>query len=301
MSRKNDDLIICAKQVSVSGRWLRTARVAQEWFEDVDDPQTLVTGLKAAHSHADLFTFWQRLPSTVPKYDYHLEWDALAVLPVSTYENWYKNQINNKTRNLIVKATMKGVDVRMASFNDEFVRGMTAIFNETPIRQERLFLHYGKSFETVKSQFSRYLFREEVIGAYFEDELIGFIMLAHAGEFAYLGQIISLIRHRDKSPTNALMAKAVEVCAEKNVPFLVYAQWPRGPLREFKRHNGFECVNLPRYYIPLSAKGRLAIGLRLHRGVADWMPESTIRILKDIRSKCYSFVYRSKIPTPGRT
>ena len=40
------------------------------------------------------------------------------------------------------------------------------------------------------------------------------------------------------------MAKAVEVCAEKGIPYLVYALWPRGPLREFKRHNAFECVKM---------------------------------------------------------
>jgi hypothetical protein len=297
MNTKNQDLVICDKQLSVSGRWLKTASLTQEWFEDVDDPPTFLTALRAAQTRADLFTFWQRLPRTVPRYDYHLEWDSIAVLPVSTYENWYKNQINNKTRNLIVKAKKKGVEVRMASFDDDFVQGMTSIFNETPIRQERWFLHYGKSFETVKAQFSRYLFREELIGAYFEDELIGFIMLANAGQFAYLGQIIAFIRHRDKSPTNALLAKAVEVCAQRKVPFLVYALWPRGPLRDFKRHNGFDCLNLPRYYVPLNAKGRLAMKLRLHRNAADWMPENAIRVLKDMRSKFYSVVYRPKQTT----
>ena len=61
-----------------------------------------------------------------------------------------------------------------------FVRGMTSIFNETPIRQGRPFLHYGKDFETVKREFSRFLFREEIFGAYVGEELVGFIMLADA-------------------------------------------------------------------------------------------------------------------------
>ena len=68
---------------------------------------------------------------------------------------------------------------------------MTSIFNETPIRQGRPFLHYGKDFETVKREFGRFLFREEIFGAYVGEELVGFIMLADAGRYAYLGQIIS--------------------------------------------------------------------------------------------------------------
>ena len=291
---------VCRSELSVSGRLLRTAHITEEWYEDVDNPDESIRRLKDAGLRADLFTFWQRLPDIQPRHPYHQEWDSIAVLPVTTYDNWYKNQINNKTRNLIVKAKKKGVEVRMASFDDDFIRGMTAIFNETPIRQERAFVHYGKSFETVKKEFSRYLFREELIGAYLEDELIGFIMLANAGRFAYLGQIISMIRHRDKSPTNALMDKAVEICAAMRLSSLVYALWPRGPLREFKRHNGFECVNVPRYYIPLNARGRVALKLGLHRELADCVPESTVAFLKDLRARFYSVKYRSKMASAGR-
>ena len=152
--------------------------------------------------------------------------------------------------------------VRKVEFHDKFVEGMTAIFNETPVRQERKFLHYGKTFETVKRQFSRFLFREEILGVFLGDALFGFAILADAGRFAALTQIISCVKHRDKSPNNALMAKAVEVCAERKVSQLVYALWPRGPLRDFKRHNGFEPVNLPGLsWVPLTIKGALALKL----------------------------------------
>jgi hypothetical protein len=274
-----------------SGTFVRTARLVEEWYYDLDEPESFIHNLKRAGTHADLFTFWQRLPDTEPRYPFHLEWDAIAVLPVSTYENWWKTQINNKTRNLVVKARKKNVIVRIAEFDDKFIEGMTAIFNETPVRQERRFLHYGKTSAMVRRQFSRFLFREAVIGAYSGDELIGFAILADAGRFATLTQIISSIKHRDKSPNNALMAKAVEVCAERNVSRLVYALWPRGPLRDFKRHNGFEPVNLPRYYVPLTMKGALALKLNLHRDLADQLPESTVNFFKDIRSKFYAFRY----------
>jgi hypothetical protein len=272
--------------------WLKTASFVDEWYEDVDDPEQAIADLRVAGVNVDLFSFWQRLPYAEPRFPYHREWDGIAVLPVSTYDHWMKAQINNKTRNMIVRAKKKGVVVDKVPFDDEFVRGMTAIFNETPIRQERPFIHYGKSFERVKREFSRYLFREQMLGAYFEGQLIGFIMLADAGRYAMLGQIISMVQHRDKSPNNALVAKAVEVCAERKIPSLVYALWPRGPLREFKKHNGFECMNLPRYYVPLSAKGRLALNMGLHHNVVHYLPEKAIPYLRDLRSRFYAKLRR---------
>lgn len=291
--------------LEVSGRMIRTARLAEEWFEDLDDPKSFIDRLKRTGARADVFSFWQRLPHTEPRFDYPMERDSIAVLPVSTYEHWWVEQINNKTRNLVVKARKKGVVVRPAVFDDEFVRGMTAVFNETPIRQERPFIHYGKSFETVKQQFSRFLFREDILGAYLDDELIGFIMLANAGRFATLTQIISMLRHRDKSPNNALLAKAVELCAERGITQLVYALWPRGPLRDFKKHNGFEEVQLPRYYVPLTIKGQMAVNLKWYRSPVEWLPEPTIMQLRSLRSRFYARRYRTSFsvippaPTAG--
>jgi hypothetical protein len=271
---------------------MRTARLTDEWYQDLDDPAAFIEDLKRNRINADVFTFWQRLPDAEPRYPYHREWDSIAVLPVTTYEHWYKNIINNKTRNLLVKAGKKGVVVRRAVFDDAFVEGMTAIFNETPIRQERPFLHYGKNAATVKREFSRFLFREELLGAYDGDELIGFVMLGDAGRYAMLGQIISMIKHRDKSPQNALVAKAIEVCAERGLPYLVYALWPRGPLRDFKKHNGFEEVRLPRYYVPLTARGALGLKLGLHRELTERLPENWIMYLRGLRSKYYARRYK---------
>ena len=58
------------------------------------------------------------------------------------------------------------------------------IYNQSPVRRGKPFWHYGKDFETVKQQFSRFIHREYMIGAYIKDELIGFMMLANAGKFA---------------------------------------------------------------------------------------------------------------------
>jgi hypothetical protein len=291
--------IIDGRSVEVSGGLVRIARLADEWFEDLDDPAAFVRELKRSDLRADVFTFWQRLPFTEPRYQYLTESETIAVLRVTTYEHWYKSQINNKTRNLLVKAGKKGVVVRETVFDDKFAEGITAIFNETPVRQERPFHHYGKSVGTVRREFSRFLFRETMIGAYLEDELIGFIMLADAGKFATLTQIISLIRHRDKSPQNALLAKAIEVCAARQTTQLVYALWPRGPLRDFKKHNGFGPVNLPRYYVPLNVLGQLALKMKLHRSPVEMLPEPAVMYLRGLRSKVYAFRHRDQFSGKG--
>src|SRR4029077_12317215 len=186
----------------------------------------------------------------------------------------------------------KGVIVKPARFDDRFVQGMTSIFNESPIRQGRRYLHYGKDFERVKREFSRFLFREEIFGAYLGEELVGFIMLANAEKYAFLGQIVSKIAHRDLAPNNALLAKAVESCAEKRFPYLVYALWLDDSLGDFKRSNGFQRFDLPRYFVPLTKKGKLALKLGLHRGWKEAVPKQVRKPLKRLRRRWYDLHWR---------
>jgi hypothetical protein len=279
---------INGKRIIIEGKVLRIARLdawfQQEWFEDVENPEMLIDALQRTKGCPDILTFWQRLPDTEPKYSYTMEPDSIAALPIKSYSFWWENQIDRAARNKVRKAEKKGVIVKPARFDDRFVQGMTSIFNETSIRQGRRYLHYGKDFERVKREFSRFLFREEIFGAYLGEELVGFIMLANAGKYAFLGQIISKIAHRDLAPNNALLAKAVERCAEKGIPYLVYALWLDDSLGDFKRSNGFQKFDLPRYFVPLTRKGKLALSLGLHRGWKEAIPKRIRKTLKELRS-----------------
>jgi hypothetical protein len=274
---------------AVHGGALRTVTLEDEWYEDLEDPEAVVREMKSSLARKpDLFTFWQRMPDVEPRHAYHVEHEEIAVLKIQSYEHWWKNQIKSRVRNQIRKAEKEGLVVKEVPYDDEFVRGMTAIFNESPVRQGRPFWHYGKSFETIKAQFSRYIHRERMIGAYFEGELIGFIMLGDAGRFGLTGQIISSLKHRDKSPNNALIAKAVEVCAQQGLGYLIYLFWSEDSLAEFKRRCGFEPVRVPRYWVPLTWKGRLALTLGAHRGWKALIPATVKLRLKAIRRRWYS-------------
>lgn len=278
-----DCATIDGQTYSVTRGLVRVMSLEDDWYEDVSDPASVIAALNNSDNRADIFTFWQRLPDTEPRYPYQMERDSIAALPIKSYSFWWEKQIDRKARNKVRKAQKNGVLVKPAMFDDRFVRGITSIFNETPIRQGRHYFHYGKDFETVRRQFSRFLFREEIFGAYLGEELVGFIMLAYAENYAYLGQIISKIAHRDLAPNNLLLAKAVERCAEKGVPYLVYALWLEDSLGDFKRSNGFQKFDLPRYYVPLTRKGKLALKLGLHRGWKAALPNRLKRPLKKLR------------------
>jgi len=281
-------------RIMIEGKVLRVARPhaceQQEWFEDVENPEVLIEALQKSKDRPDILTFWQRLPDTEPRYPYQMERHSIAALPIKSYSFWWEKQIDRKARNKVRKAQKNGVLVKPATFDDRFVRGMTSIFNETPIRQGRRYLHYGKDFETVKREFSRFLFREEIFGAYLGEELVGFIMLGDAGKYGSLGQIISKIAYRDLAPTNTLLAKAVERCAEKGFPYLVYAYWLDDSLGDFKRSNGFQKFDLPRYFVPLTRKGKLALKLGLHRGWKEAVPKEIKKALKKLRRGWYDML-----------
>jgi hypothetical protein len=285
--RTVDALEIDKKLFVITKGALKIVRPLEEDHVDVEDPQSIIERLRALKNKPDIFTFWQRLPDIEPKFHYYMEMDNVAAMPIANYAYWWETQLSPKARNKVRKAEKSGIRVEKATFDDAFVRGIVDIFNETSIRQDKPFWHFGKDFDVVKREFSRFLFREELLGAYLNDELVGFVMLAYAGRYAYLGQILSKIRHRDKAPNNLLIAKVVELCAKKSIPHLVYAKWPVGSLADFKEQNGFQKFELPRYFVPLTTLGSIALKCNAHHGIEGLLPESTVGYLKELRNKWY--------------
>ena len=177
-------------------------------------------------------------------------------------------------------------------FDDEFVRGIVGINNESPTRQGKAFWHYQKSFEAVKEENSTYADRNLFLGAYFEDELVGFIRIVIINTEASIIQVLSKMKHFDKRPQNALIAKAVEICEQRGFAYLTYCNYvyndPDSSLTEFKRRNGFEQVLVPRYYIPLTLQGRIALKLGIHQGPKKLIPKPVFKQLLRLRSYWYA-------------
>ena len=291
---------IYGKKMRTRGRLIRIGSLDVEGYEFLEDPGAALRALRNSEMRIDLFTFIQKLSDTSPKYSYPMEWDNLAALAVSSFDGWMKHQIDSKTRNMVRKAEKSGVVVREVALDAAFLRGITTIYNESPVRQGKPFWHYGKDIEAVRKMMSTFLNRTTFLGAFYQDVLIGFVQMVtdEDGGQAGLMQIISMLQHRDKAPTNALIAQAVRSCAERRIGYLWYANFSYGKkqqdtLAEFKRHNGFKKVDVPRYYVPLTLTGRIALRLGLQRGISSRVPESVASRYRKMRSFWYARKFSS--------
>jgi hypothetical protein len=285
---------------------MRVARLDADKYEYLHTPEEIVAVLRGCDKQADLFTFLQPLPPTATAYPYRMEPDNLAALQVSTFDHWWIAQINNKTRNMVRSAEKKGVSVREVPLDDQLVDGIWAIYNECPVRQGKPFRHYGKDRDEVRRMTATYLERSVFIGAFLDRELIGFakIVVDPLGVQAGLMHIVSMTRHRDKAPMNALVAQAVRACADRGIGFLVYSNFSYGnkqrdSLADFKQHNGFERIDLPRYYVPLTVAGRLALRLGLHRPLVHRVPESVMPYLRQVRARWHNRKLSAIAPRPA--
>lgn len=253
--------------------------------------------LRASGRTADLFTFLQALPESEPKFPYAFEMDNFAALRVTTYDEWLRG-LSGRIRTQTRQAERRGVEVREIPFDDAAAHGIWEIYNETPVRQGRRFPHYGKDLETVRRMSATFPEHSIFIGAFFEGRLIGFIKLVanRARTQAGLMHILSMAAHRDKAPTNALVAAAVRACADRGISYLAYCSYAYGnkgdsSLSEFKRRNGFRRADVPRYYIPLTRWGATAYRLGLHHGWKDRLPESVAARLRDVRAAWFRRKY----------
>ena len=184
--------------------------------------------------------------------------------------------------------------VEVEQLHDDLVREIVKVNNDSPVRQGKHFYHYGKSFDQVKKDQSTYHGRCDFVCAYLESELIGFIKVVYRGDIAAILQILPKASHHDLRPINALLAKTVEICAAKGMSCLTYGLFNYGTqrdssLREFKSRNRFEEVLVPRFYIPLTAKGALGLRANLHHGWRGILPAKVFALGVGARTRWYNF------------
>jgi hypothetical protein len=299
------------RTVIVAGRFVRIASIhdaALAEGETVPDPSDFVAKLAASGLRADILTFSQKIHDHTPKHAYPFEWDNAAVACTSNYTEWWEG-LPQVVRKNVRRSAKRGVSVEVAPFDEALVRGIKAIYDETPFRQGRRFWHFGKDLETVRADNSSYLDRSDFIGAYLDGELIGFMKIVYVDNVAMVMQILAKASHYDKRPMNALIAKAVEVCHDKGMAYLVYSKFTYGKktesdIAEFKRRNGFAQMNFPKYFLPLTLRGRLALALKLHRGLVELLPSRMIHVLLGVRSRLLDLVatgraWSGQIPAKG--
>jgi hypothetical protein len=232
------------------------------------------------------------VPEVERAHPYYAEMDNYAVLPLSTFEHWTKVQIPATTKRNIRASEKRGISIRVCQYDDEYVRGISSIYNESPIRAGRRFWHHGKDIESVRRENGTYADRSTFLAAYYAAEMIGYLKVVWDQRTAAVMQILSKLAYRDHRPNNALMAEAVRQCCMRGIEYLLYEKFDYGKksgdsLTRFKQNNGFTRMDVPRYYVPLTSKGALALRMGLHKDAKNRLPEWIGAPLRDIRQRWY--------------
>lgn len=284
-----------------TGKWLKTAQLFDEELiekKDLPDPATLISELRKGPLPADVFTFafTRRIGNSESHYDFPFEWDNLAVVSTTSFENWW-NALPQESRKNVRLAAKRGVTVKTVAFDDSLVSGIKRIYDETPIRQGRRFWHYRKDLDRVRLENATYLERSHFIGAFLKDELVGFIKYIRVDHAAVLIQILAMDAQRDKRPMNALLKHVIELCEQQGLSTLIYGKFSYGinqnsSLSEFKRRNGFIEVRFPQYFVPLTLKGKLAVSTGLHLGIRNVIPLPVTTFLHKTRSRLLNVVHK---------
>ena len=285
---------VLGRTVITTGKWPKVASVQDERLAEREfsiGAASFIEALKQTGLKADIFTFAQKLPNTFP-----------CIRFISNGTTWPSFQsllfglVGNgdtpRKRNAVRKSAKVGVMVKQTELTDDLMTGIVKINNETPVRQGKPFWHFNKSFDEVKAENSTYPERSIFLGAYYQDELIGVVRMICAGRIAHIALFLSMTKHHDKRTANAMIAKAVESCARAGMSHLVYGQYvyndDESSLTAFKRRNGFEQVLIPRYFIPLTWRGEIAMKLGLHRGFARRLPKPLLAELLRWRRRWYA-------------
>jgi hypothetical protein len=297
--------------IAITGKWLRRAILHGEarQVSPLRDPVAAVEVLRKQRGRlrADVFTFAEQLPQTAVQYAYLVTWESVALIWIKDFDTWW-NALPSSTRKNIRRAEKGGVIVTTPAFDDDLLRGIASINDASPVRQGRANYHYGKKLDQLRKELGSYPDRSTFICASVDGEMIAFLKVVYQGESASILNLAvkpapssdtsvdspdAKSDNRYRGVARVLIAKAVELCAARQVRCLKYGLFNYGnkqssSLREFKTLNGFIEVQLPRYYVPLTRWGALCLRLNLHRGLIGILPSPVIARAVALRARLYT-------------
>lgn len=258
----------------IGKRWFYSfASFDFEYIFDIEPERELLSKLRS--DGVDLFTFIDRdfLRSFKRKYPFHRELENYAIMRINSYDDWWSNRIKKRERQSVKKAEKRGLKVRQAEINEGFLKAVQKVYNETPFREGRRYSGYNQNLQSLKRKFED-IGDSDVLCAYFNSELVGILWITYGDRAAMFRSFVSLLKHRDKCPNNALISEAVRRCSDRGLKFLVYGnKYGFIPsLDRFRESQGFCRFPLSRYYVPLTTKGRMAIKLKVHRKLEHSLP-----------------------------
>ena len=285
----NDDTLIA------TGKRLRIAKIRGEEMREkaIEAPELYIDALKRnrARLKADIFTFAQKLPATDRLFQYRMELESIAAIPLVNFKQWWEG-LPQESRKNTRRSQRRGVTLAIRRLDPDVVEGIRGVNDDSPTRQGAKNAYYGLTSEETVKRYGEFEGRCDFICAYSGEEMIGFLHLVYRENVAGILNLVVKPSQLDKRPANALVTKAVEICELRGISHITYGNYNYGnkrdsSLREFKIRNGFEEVLVPRYYVPLTLWGRISMAMNLHRGLIGILPPSVIAVGLRARTMWY--------------
>jgi hypothetical protein len=284
---------IAGAAVIERGRLLKSAQLFDQFWLEVEripDLDLLVDELRRSAHRPDLLFYTQRVPDTEPRYRYSFRRQNFAVLQLTTYDAWFQSAVSAATRRNVRASEKRGVSVRVCQFDDAYVAGISAIYNESPVRAGRPYWHYGKPLDVVRKENGTYAARSTYLAAFIGEEMVGYMKIVWDRKTAAIMQILSKTSAREARPNNALMAEAVRQACARGVEWLIYEKFDYGnkvgdSLTRFKQGNGFVRMDVPRYCVALTVKGKMALAMGMDRELKDMIPERLAARAREWRAR----------------
>src|SRR5579859_2532834 len=112
--------------VIITGKWFKTAAIHDEqWSEkEIEYPELYIDTLKRSRSQglkADIFTFTQKPSAPAPRYAYPLEWDSVAAVHLTSFQDWWQS-LPQETRKNVRRSQKRGVVVKIKEFHNDLIQ-----------------------------------------------------------------------------------------------------------------------------------------------------------------------------------
>jgi hypothetical protein len=147
----------------------------------------------------DIFYFSRKKPQLLfQTLTISQEWERAAAISLTTAPR-FEGELPQETRKNVRRSQKRGVVVKVKGLDDDLVQAMVGVNKDSPVRQQRSFDHYGKTFDQVRKDQSSFLDRSDFICAYLGEELIGFLKLVYIGRVASILQLLPKASPRTKA------------------------------------------------------------------------------------------------------
>lgn len=102
-----NQFVINGREYYCWGRLVKVCGLVNAWYESVEDPEAIISDIKSSKHRVNIFTFFQRVPHVVPKYNYYMESYPVSVISLKNYADWWKNCIKKYTRQAVKMSQKK--------------------------------------------------------------------------------------------------------------------------------------------------------------------------------------------------